>query len=288
MNAAGVLGISPPLLKRVYEGGAGAVVTKSLGPEPRKGHLNPTMVIVEGGVLNAMGLPNPGAKYFVEAIKALKADGVPVVASFFGASTQDFRDVAEVLSEAGVDALEVNVSCPNVQEELGMLGADCANTEKVTAAVKEVSKSPVFVKLSPNVTDIAEIARAAERGGADAITAVNTLKGMAIDAEFKRPILTNVTGGLSGPALKSVALRCVWDVAQVVDLPVIGCGGVTNWRDAVEYMLAGASAVEVGTAVRERGFGVYKEIADGLEGYLEANGFRKVEEIVGLAQEASR
>jgi len=288
MNAAGVLGISAPLLRRVYEGGAGAVVTKSLGPEPRRGHLNPTMVIVEGGVLNAMGLPNPGAEYFVEAIKALKSDGVPVVASFFGASIQDFRDVAELLSEAGVDALEVNVSCPNVQEELGMLGADCPNTEKVTSAVKEVSKSPVFVKLSPNVTDIAEIARAAERGGADGITAVNTLKGMAIDAEFRRPILTNVTGGLSGPAVKSVALRCVWDVAQAVDLPVIGCGGVTNWRDAVEYMLAGASAVEVGTAVRERGFGVYKEITIGLERYLEANGFSRAEDIVGLAQEASR
>jgi len=288
MNAAGVLGISAPLLRRVYEGGAGAVVTKSLGPEPRRGHLNPTMVIVEGGVLNAMGLPNPGAEYFVEAIKALKSDGVPVVASFFGASIQDFRDVAELLSEAGVDALEVNVSCPNVQEELGMLGADCPNTEKVTSAVKEVSKSPVFVKLSPNVTDIAEIARAAERGGADGITAVNTLKGMAIDAEFRRPILTNVTGGLSGPTVKSVALRCVWDVAQAVDLPVIGCGGVTNWRDAVEYMLAGASAVEVGTAVRERGFGVYKEITIGLERYLEANGFSRAEDIVGLAQEASR
>lgn len=287
MNAAGVLGISAPLLKRVYDGGAGAVVTKSLGSEPRKGHLNPTMVIVEGGVLNAMGLPNPGAEHFIEAIRALKGDGVPVVASFFGASIDDFRDVAEILSEAGADALEVNVSCPNVQEELGMLGADCANTEKVTAAVKEVSKPPVFVKLSPNVTDIAEIAKAAELGGADAITAVNTLKGMAIDADFRRPILTNVTGGLSGPALKSVALRCVWDVAQAVEVPVIGCGGVTTWRDAVEFMLAGASAVEVGTAIRERGFGVYREITRGMEGYLEANGFKSIDEIVGLAQEAT-
>ncbi len=286
MNAAGVLGISAPLLKRVYEGGAGAVVTKSLGPEPRSGHLNPTMVIVEGGILNAMGLPNPGAEYFVSAIKDLRAEGIPVIASFFGASIEDFRDVAELLSEAGADALEVNVSCPNVQEELGMLGADCLNTEKVTAAVKEVSKPPVFVKLSPNVTDIAEIAKAAELGGADAITAVNTLKGMAIDADFRRPILTNVTGGLSGPALKSVALRCVWDIAQAVDLPVIGCGGVTDWRDAVEFMLAGASAVEAGTAMRERGFGVYKEITTGIEGYLEANGFGSVKDIVGLAQEA--
>ena len=151
-----------------------------------------------------------------------------------------------------------------------------------------VGASPVFVKLSPNVTDIAEIAKAAELGGADAITAVNTLKGMTIDADFRRPVLTNVTGGLSGAALKPVALRCVWDVAKAVEVPVIGCGGITGWRDAVEFMLAGASAVEVGTAVRERGFSVYSEITRGMEGYLEANGFRSVNEIVGLAQEAER
>ena len=286
MNAAGVLGISMPLLKRVYEGGAGAVVTKSLGPAPRSGHLNPTLISVEGGVLNAMGLPNPGADYYVEAIRALKGAGIPVVASFFGASIEEFRDVAAILSDSGADALEVNVSCPNVEEELGMLGADCLNTEKVTAAVKEVSKPPVFVKLSPNVTDIAEIARAAERGGADAITAVNTLKGIAVDVDFRRPVLTNVTGGLSGPAIKPVALRCVWEVSKAVDIPVIGCGGISDWRDAVEYMLCGASAVEVGTAMMDGGYDIFSEITRGIRGYLEANGFRAVKEVVGLAHEA--
>ncbi len=286
MNAAGVLGISMPLLKRVYEGGAGAVVTKSLGPIPRSGHLNPTLISVEGGVLNAMGLPNPGADYYVEAIRALKGAGIPVVASFFGASIEEFRDVAAILSDSGADALEVNVSCPNVEEELGMLGADCLNTEKVTAAVKEVSKPPVFVKLSPNVTDIAEIARAAERGGADAITAVNTLKGIAVDVDFRRPVLTNVTGGLSGPAIKPVALRCVWEVSKAVDIPVIGCGGISDWRDAVEYMLCGASAVEVGTAMMDGGYDIFSEITRGIRGYLEANGFRAVKEVVGLAHEA--
>ena len=286
MNAAGVLGISMPLLKRVYEGGAGAVVTKSLGPVPRNGHLNPTLISVEGGVLNAMGLPNPGADYYVEAIRALKREGIPVVASFFGASIEEFREVAGVLSDSGADALEVNVSCPNVEEEMGMLGADCLNTEKVTAAVKEVSKPPVFVKLSPNVTDIAEIARAAEKGGADAITAVNTLKGIAVDVDFRRPVLTNVTGGLSGPAIKPVALRCVWEVSKAVDLPVIGCGGISDWRDAVEYMLCGASAVEVGTAMMDGGYDIFGEIAEGIRGYLEANDFRAVKEVVGLAHEA--
>jgi dihydroorotate dehydrogenase (NAD+) catalytic subunit len=286
MNAAGVLGISMPLLKRVYEGGAGAVVTKSLGPVPRSGHLNPTLISVEGGVLNAMGLPNPGADYYVEAIRALKREGVPVVASFFGASIEEFREVAGVLSDSGADALEVNVSCPNVEEEMGMLGADCLNTEKVTAAVKEVSKPPVFVKLSPNVTDIGEIARAAKRGGADAITAVNTLKGIAVDIDFRRPVLTNVTGGLSGPAIKPVALRCVWEVSKAVDIPVIGCGGISDWRDAVEYLLCGASAVEVGTAIIDGGYDIYGEIAKGIRGYLEANGFKGVKEVVGLAHEA--
>ncbi len=284
MNAAGVLGISSQLLRRVYEGGAGAVVTKSLGPVPRIGHRNPTLVSVEGGVLNAMGLPNPGAEYFVEAIRELKRDGVPVVASFFGASIDEFREVASILSDAGAEALELNCSCPNVEDEMGMLGADCINTERVTVAVKEAARPPVFVKLSPNVTDIAEIARAAERGGADAITAVNTLKGMAVDVDLRRPVLTNVTGGLSGPALKAVALRCVWEVAGAVEIPVIGCGGVSDWRDAVEYLLCGASAVEIGTAAMEKGFDVYREVAEGIRRYLEENGFREVGEIVGLAR----
>jgi len=239
---------------------------------------------VEGGVLNAMGLPNPGAEYFVDIIKELKSESIPVVASFFGATIEEFKNVADILSEAGVDALELNCSCPNVAEEMGMLGADPLNTEKVTAAVKEVAKPPVFVKLSPNVTDIGEIARAAEKGGADAITAVNTLKGMAVDIDLMRPILTNVTGGLSGPALKPVALRCVYEVSNAVNIPVIGCGGIMSWRDAIEYLLCGATAVEMGTAVMTKSFDVYGAVADGIRRYLRENGFKEVKEIVGLAR----
>jgi len=152
--------------------------------------------------------------------------------------------------------------------------------------VKGAVDLPVFVKLTPNVTDIAEVARAAERGGADAVTAVNTLKALAIDVELRRPVLANTTGGLSGPALKPVALRCVWEIAESVDLPIIGCGGISGWRDAVEYLLCGASVVEVGTAVMTRGFEVFREVADGIRRYLEENGFREVGEIVGLAHEA--
>jgi dihydroorotate dehydrogenase (NAD+) catalytic subunit len=283
MNAAGVLGISHRLLKSVYENGAGAVVTKSLGLEARIGHSNPTLISVKGGVLNAMGLPNPGAEQFTRTIRGLKEEGVPVVASFFGTSIDEFRDVAVVLSDSGAKALELNCSCPNVAEEMGMLGADPVNTEKVTTAVKEVTELPVFVKLSPNVADISGIAIAAQRGGADAITAVNTLKGMALDLDFQKPILTNVTGGLSGPALKPVALRCVWEIYQVVDIPIIGCGGISNWRDAVEYLMCGALAVEVGTAVMDEGMEIYGKIAEGIAGYLEENGYKGVEDIVGIA-----
>lgn len=286
LNAAGVLGTSAPLLRRVYESGAGAVVTKSLGPVPRDGHRNPTFISVDGGVLNAMGLPNPGAEYFVDSIKELRRERIPVVASFFGSSIDEFREVAGVLSDAGADALELNCSCPNVEGEMGMLGVDPSNTERATSAVKEVAKPPVFVKLSPSVTDVSEIARAAERGGADAITAVNTLKGMAVDPYLRRPVLSNITGGLSGPALKPVALRCVWEIAEAVEIPIIGCGGVSSWRDAVEFLLCGATAVEVGTAVMERGFEVFGEVAEGIRNYLEENGFREVREVVGLAREA--
>jgi dihydroorotate dehydrogenase (NAD+) catalytic subunit len=285
MNAAGVLGMSPAILKRIYDSGAGAVVTKSLGPVPRKGHPNPTFVRVACGGLNAMGLPNPGAEYFVDEIKALKEKGVPVIASFFGGSVQEFAEVAYILSRAGADALELNASCPNVAKELGMLAADATNIEKVTAAVKDETKLPVFVKLSPSVTNIKIIAKAAEWGGADAITAVNTVKAIAIDVNMRRPILSNVTGGLSGPAMKPIALRSVWDVVQAVDIPVIGCGGITTGEDAVEFILAGATALEVGTAVMTHGLGVYKEINDGIASYMAKNGFNEVKEMVGLAQE---
>jgi dihydroorotate dehydrogenase (NAD+) catalytic subunit len=259
------------------------VVTKSLGPVPRLGHINPTVVEVEGGILNAMGLPNPGVEGYMEELRELKSEGVPVVASFFASTVKEFQSDAKALEGAGADALELNLSCPNVGGEPGMCAADAVSVERVTRSVKQAVEIPVFVKLSPNVTDIAEIAVAAEKGGVDAITAVNTLKAMAIDADFRRPVLSNVTGGLSGPAIKSVALRCVWEIAEVVKVPIIGCGGVAGWRDAVEYMLAGASAVEIGTAVMNHGFEIYGKVNDGVARYLGENGFGSISEMVGLA-----
>lgn len=286
MNAAGILGLSANLLKRVYEAGAGGVVTKSIGLHPRRGHPNPTLVAVEGGVLNSMGLPNPGAAYFAKEVKRLKGMGIPVIASIFGSSQEEFIEVARILAEGGADALELNYSCPTVGRERCLLDADPENIERVTSAVKDAVDLPIFVKLSPNVGDIVECAWASERGGADAITAVNTLKGLAVDVELRRPILSNIVGGLSGPALKPVALRCVWEITEEIEIPVIGCGGISTWRDAVEFLLCGANAVQIGTAIMYRGLEVFGEILEGVKGYLEGNGFRDVNEIVGLAHKA--
>jgi dihydroorotate dehydrogenase (NAD+) catalytic subunit len=164
-----------------------------------------------------------------------------------------------------------------------MLAVDARNVEKVTEAVRNETDLPLFVKLSPNVTNIKIIAKAAEWGGADAITAVNTLMGMAIDIDFRRPILANKTGGLSGPAIKPVALRCVWEVSQAVEIPVIGCGGISTWRDAVEFLMAGASALQIGTAIMNQGINVYKDITLGIEKFMRLNGFTNIKEVVGLA-----
>jgi len=285
MNAAGILGMSSHQLKRLYEGGAGAVVTKSLGKQPRNGHPNPTIVFVEGGIVNSMGLPNPGAEYFKDEIKRLKAENIPVLASFFAASIEDFTYLASLFTESGADALEINCSCPNVGREKCMLEADLESLEMVTKAVREASSLPIFVKLTPNVANIVEGAKVAEENGADGITAVNTLKALAVDINMRKPILSNIIGGLSGPALKPVALRCVWELFENIEIPIIGCGGVSNWRDAIEFLLCGASAVQIGTALMDHGVEIFKEVNEGIRRYLEENGFGGVRDIVGLAHE---
>ncbi|MBN1682213.1 dihydroorotate dehydrogenase [Candidatus Bathyarchaeota archaeon] len=286
MNASGVLGISAPLLKKMYNAGAGAVITKSLGPESRLGHPNPTVVEVEGGLLNSMGLPNPGVDYFLSEIKHLKNEGIPIVASFFASTIDDFIKSSIKLEEAGAQALELNLSCPNVGGESGMCASDPVSTEKITKAIKNTTKLPLFVKLSPNVTDIVPIAIAAESGGADAITATNTLKGMSIDIDFKKPILSNIMGGLSGSALKPVSLRFVWEMYENIKIPIIGCGGIFTWRDAIEYFLAGARAIEIGTAIMLNDYKIFHEINEGIARYLSDNDLKDIKEIIGLAHKS--
>lgn len=283
--AAGVLGTTGAALQRVaLEGGAGAVVTKSIGPEPKKGHPNPSMIKLDCGFLNAMGLPNPSYAEFKGELEIAKASSVPVIASIFGGSAEEFAEVAEGLMPGKPDAFELNVSCPHAEGYGAAVGSNPCLVEAITAAVKEVSKVPVWVKLTPNVSDITAIGKAAEAGGADAVVAINTVKGMAIDIESGYPILGNRSGGLSGSAVKPVAVKCVYDLYAALEIPVIGVGGVSTWEDAVEMMMAGASAVQVGSAVFDR-LDVFSEISAGIEAFLARKGYGDVNEIIGLAHE---
>ena len=283
MLAAGILGMSGASLKRVAEAGAGAVITKSMGLKSRVGYSNPTLVQVDCGLLNAMGLPNPSVHHFSEEISEAKKEGVPVIISVYGFSSKDFGEAAKVAAEMDADALELNVSCPHVERTGSEIGQSPQLVAEVVEKVKSTVNKPVFVKLTPNVVDITEIAEAAAKAGADAITVINTVRAMAIDVETTRPVLANKVGGLSGPAIKPIALRCVYEVYRKVKIPVVGCGGVTTWKDAVEFMLAGASAVQIGTAIAFEGLGVFKSIAEGIDLYLEKMNFGSVKEIVGLS-----
>ncbi len=284
MLASGILGYSAETLESIASGGAGAVVTKSVGLKPRVGYANPTVVQVSCGLLNAMGLPNPGINEFIKEIReAKKVLNVPLIVSVYGFSEKEYAAVSKKAGEAGADAIELNVSCPHVKETGSEIGQNSEVLSKVVREVKDTVNKPVFVKLSPNVTSMVDIAEAVGKAGADALTAINTVRAMAIDAETAMPILGNRFGGLSGPAMKPVAVRCVYDIYERVKVPIIGCGGITNWSDAVEFFLAGASAVQIGTAIATEGASVFKAVTRGIDVYLKKKGFKNVGEIVGLS-----
>ena len=285
MLAAGILGLSGASLREVIEKGAGAVVTKSVGLKPRQGYPNPVVVQVSCGLLNAMGLPNAGVQDFVEEIREVKQfrGDVPIIVSVYGFSAEEFAKVARVAQKAGSDALELNVSCPHVKKTGSEIGQSSSLVAEVVEKVKAVVKKPVILKLTPNVADVAEVAKAGVKAGADAITAINTVRAMKIDVETAQPVLGNKIGGLSGPAIKPVAVRCVYEIYETVDVPIIGCGGITTWQDAVEFMLAGASAVQIGTAIASKGLGVFNSVTKGIDSYLRRKGFGSVKDIVGLS-----
>jgi dihydroorotate dehydrogenase (NAD+) catalytic subunit len=286
--ASGILGYTGDSLQRVAESGAGAVVTKSVGIEPRAGYPNPTVVQAESGLINAIGLPNPGINDFAEEITYAKTVvKVPLIVSVFGYTAEEYAAAAAKAVKAGADAVELNVSCPHVKDTGHEIGQQKKTLAEVIEKVRSSVKKPVIVKLSPNVTDIVEIAKDAVKAGADALTAVNTVKAMAIDVEAQRPILSNVKGGLSGPAIKPLALRCVYDIFEAdLKVPIFGCGGVASWQDAIEFMLAGASAVQIGTAIALDDLGVFQKVNNGLQSYLIKKGYGSVKEIVGLSHQA--
>lgn len=276
--AAGVMGTTGGSLKRIADNGAGAVITKSLGIEPKTGHANPSMVEVDCGYLNAMGLPNPSYKNFQQEIDIGRDSGVPVIASIFGGCALDFSQIAGTLD---ADAFELNVSCPHAHGYGADIGTDPKLVEDITMAVKTATDKPIWIKLTPNVTDIKSIGLAAQRGGADAVVAINTVRGMAIDIESGYPVLGNRFGGLSGRAIKPVAIKCVYDLYDALDIPVIGAGGISDWKDAVEFIMAGAFAVEIGSAVGNN-INVFKDISKGMETFLAKKEWT-LDEVCGMA-----
>ncbi|MCZ6725703.1 MAG: dihydroorotate dehydrogenase [Thaumarchaeota archaeon] len=281
--ASGILGISPKTFMRIKKSGAGGIVTKSIGLEPNDGYSAPTLVEVEGGYLNAMGLPNPGCEAFSEELREADWLDMPIIVSVFGSSPEELAKIVDSFEDTPCQAYELNLSCPHVSNVGVEVGSDPRSVYELTSAIKQKSKKPLFVKVSPMVPDVIEIAKAAEEAGADGITAVNTIKGMAIDLKIGRPILHNRVGGLSGPALKPVAIRCVYELYKSLNIPIIGCGGVTTWEDAIEFFMVGATAVQVGTAIASRDLIVFQEIVDGIIKYLEEKGHDDLKGIIGIA-----
>ncbi|MGD2041751.1 MAG: dihydroorotate dehydrogenase [Anaerolineae bacterium] len=288
--ASGILGTEAELMARVARAGAGAITAKSCGPQPRAGHPNPTVLAWQHGLINAVGLANPGVEAEIEELAKTRAYlrpmGVALIASVFAGTVEGFARVAARVIDAQPDLVEINISCPNVHDDLGTpFAADATSAVKVTAAVKEAvaDRAPVLVKLSPNVANIAAIAQRVEAAGADGITAINTLPGMIIDIHAQQPILANRTGGMSGPAIRPLAVRCVYEIYRAVSIPIVGTGGVSSGRDAIEMIMAGASAVGVGSAVYHDGPEAFDRLCDEIEALLAELECESVAELRGVA-----
>jgi dihydroorotate dehydrogenase (NAD+) catalytic subunit len=265
---------------RALNSGADAVVTKSIGSNPRKGHSGPILATSHGGLLNAVGLTNPGIDAFEEEMLILKKAKVPVILSVFGDSPEEIAAIAEKGAKMGPSAIELNLSCPHA--EISQISHSPEITTKYVQAAKEAVDLPVFAKLTPNATDYVSVGKAAQDAGADAIVAINTVRAMKIDILQQRPVLGNRAGGLSGPPIFPIAIRCVYDLHNALAIPIIGVGGVSTWEDAVEMHLAGASAIQIGTAVMED-IEVFSKIKKGVQTYLKERGHKSTDEIVGAS-----
>ncbi len=282
MLASGILGISLDVFARLYKDGAGALVTKSLSKEPWEGYANPTLIGIKAGYLNAVGLSNPGAPYFAKMISSNKT--IPIIVSLVGSVEEDFTFMIKQFENVQILGYELNLSCPHVAKVGLEVGDDPELVHKIVKAAKSNSKVPVIAKVGLGSLDYLETVRVACEAGIDAITAINTVRAMAIDVETARPILSNKIGGLSGPAIKPIAVRCVYEISSKFDIPIIGCGGVSSWEDAIEFILAGSSAVQIGSALGEKWIGVFPEINNGISKYMEKKGFSKIREMVGIAK----
>lgn len=281
--ASGILGISLDVFKRIHNSGAGAVVTKSLSREPWEGYPNPTIFSVGGGGwMNAVGLSNPGAPYFAKMIESNKE--VPIIVSLVGSIPEDFEFMIKQFQNCKVMAYELNLSCPHVAKVGLEVGDDPDLVKKIIRKVKESTDVPVIAKVGLGTRHYLDTVAASIDAGASAITAINTIRAMAIDVQTQRPILSNRYGGLSGTPIKPVGIRCVYEISSKFDIPIIGCGGISNWEDAVQYILAGASAVQLGSAIGNEWLGVFENINQGISNYMTQKGFSQIKEMVGLAK----
>lgn len=282
--ASGTFGSGEEYSEFVELGGLGAVTTKGVANVPWPGNPTPRVAEVYGGMMNAIGLQNPGIDLFCKRdLPFLRKYETKIIVNVCGKSVEDYCEVVQRLAEEDVDMLEINISCPNVKEGGIAFGQNPKAAEEITRAVKKYAKQPVIMKLSPNVTSIAEMARAVEAGGADAVSLINTLTGMKIDIHRRSFALANKTGGVSGPVVHPIAVRMVYETAQAVQIPIIGMGGIACADDAIEMILAGASAVSVGTANFYRPCAAL-EIVEGIRSYMERYGFERVEDLVGIVK----
>lgn len=283
MLAAGIMGSNASSLNWILRSGAGAVISKSFSKDANPGYHNPTTVEVTGGILNAIGLSSPGVEVFKDELKQVEpSTNQASIASIYGATPEEFSYVAAEVEDL-VNMIELNVSCPHAMEGYGAsIGEDSVLTSKVVSAVCESVDIPVIVKLTPNVTDISVIAKSAEEAGADCISLINSLgPGMKIDIVTGKPILKNKFGGMSGPAIKPIAVKCVYDVYEAVNIPVIGVGGISNYEDVVEFLYAGASAVQIGTSIMNEGVEIFSNISKDLEVFMDKHNFNSIAEMVG-------
>ncbi len=285
MLASGILGISLDVFNRLYRSGAGAVVSKSLSTEPWDGYPNPTIFSVNGGGwINAVGLSNPGAPNFAKMIESNK--DVPIIVSLVGSIPEDFEMMVKQFKNCKVTAYELNLSCPHVAKVGLEVGDDPELVKKIVSTVKNSTTVPVIAKVGLGTTHYLNTVNAAIDSGIDAITAINTVRAMAIDVEIQRPILSNKFGGLSGTPIKPIALRCVYEISSKFDVPIIGCGGISTWEDAVEFILAGSSAIQLGSAIGDNWIHVFNDINQGILQYMKRKGYSKIDEMVGIAKKS--
>ena len=280
--ASGVLGVTASIMARVADVGCGAITTKSIGHEPKAGYPNPTVVeLGDGNLINAMGLPNQGIELFSKEMESLKDAKTPIIGSIYGSSSEEFIKISTAMEDFGISAVELNLSCPHAKGYGLELGCDSEIVKEITATVKDVLSIPVFVKLSPNVTDIVKIGKAAEDANADAIVAINTLKAMKIDIDLKKPILSNKIGGYSGEAIKPIGVRCVYELAANLNIPIIGVGGILTGEDVIEYLMAGASAIQIGSGIYYRGCDIFRLVCTEIEEWMKKHQYQNISHLIG-------